>query len=84
MLSVADCAGSVIDVWMSVGHRWTENDGVQLKHAEKNLFQCHLVHQSHTDWIGTETSVRSDRPASNRLSYGMANTESDNSNKSTN
>jgi hypothetical protein len=39
----------------------------------KNLFQCHfaITYPTRTN-PGTNLSLRSDRPATNRLSYGIA------------
>jgi len=36
---------------MSVGHWWNDTDMGKQKYWDKDLPQCHFVHQkSHTDW----------------------------------
>jgi hypothetical protein len=43
------------------------------KNSEKNLSHCYFVHHKyHTDWTGANPGLNGERPATNRLSYGMA------------
>jgi hypothetical protein len=40
---------------MSVEHWWNDTDRSKLTDSEKNLVQCHSVHENfHVDWPGTE------------------------------
>jgi hypothetical protein len=50
---------------------WNHIDRRKLKYLDKNLSQCHFVHHgSQMDWSGS--SLRGERPATNRLSHDMA------------
>jgi hypothetical protein len=49
-------------------------DGRKLKNSEENLSQCHSVHhKSHWTDLEMNPGCGSEKPATNRLSYGMAN-----------
>jgi hypothetical protein len=52
---------------------WNDTDRGKPKNLEKNLSQCHFVHHK-SHWIDLEANPgrHSERPATNRLSYGMA------------
>jgi hypothetical protein len=41
--------------WVNIEQRWDDTDRGKLKDSEKNLSQCHFVHnKSHMDWPGRE------------------------------
>jgi len=60
----------VVKWCMTVQHQWQlaeqskklcRNDSKTEEPGEKNLYQCHSVHQkSHMDWSGVNPSLRSD------------------------
>jgi len=58
-------------------HRWNNNDGGKLEPSVKNRRQRHFIREkSHTDWSGIESGLRSDRPATTRLSqHNVLNTK---------
>jgi hypothetical protein len=50
---------------------WNVIDKEESMSSERNLFQCHFVHQtSHTDDPGANPGRRGEKPATNRLSRG--------------
>jgi hypothetical protein len=45
--------------WMRMEHWLNDSDKGKSKYSEKNLSQCHFLHQqSHTDWPGVEVRVK--------------------------
>jgi hypothetical protein len=60
--------------WYDFGERrWNDIDRGKPKNSEKNLSQCHFVHQNPT-WIdpGANPGLPGERPATNHLSHGTA------------
>jgi hypothetical protein len=58
---------------MSMKPRWNDNDRTKPKNSEINLSQCHFVHnKSHVTDLDAKPNLRSERTATNRLSYGTA------------
>jgi hypothetical protein len=52
--------------------RWNEIDRGKPKYSEKNLSQCHFVHDKSRVDPGSNQGLRDERPATNRLSHRTA------------
>jgi hypothetical protein len=50
-------------------HRWNDTDRGKLKYWEKNVSNCHFVHQK---YLVSNPGRRGERPAIDRLSHGTA------------
>jgi hypothetical protein len=56
--------------------RWKGIDRGKPKNSERNLSQCHFVHdKSNMDWPGCQLGPHCERPATNRLSHGKAKSD---------
>jgi hypothetical protein len=59
-----------IYIWVNMDQRWNDIDRGKSKDSEKNLSDCHFVHQkSHMKWPRCEPGLRGEKPATNHLSY---------------
>ena len=58
-----------IQMQMNMEDQWDDTESGKPKYSEKNLSQCHYVHQE-SHGLGSKTGLRGERPASNCLSQG--------------
>jgi hypothetical protein len=64
---------SSLKMKISMGHWWNNTDAGISMYSDKNLSQCHSVHnKSHMTSLGLDLDFYGDRPITNHLSHGMA------------